>query len=242
MVAAPPQGDFEARRALVVAGRLAVRAPAFLAGRPPGPAVLGAGRAGAGRLTASWDRPVATLASVTAPSATRLAPPTTIEPVTETAVPARDPACFAACSVAAATPTDTSVPTRLTVAPKEDRPPRHRRTRPKPASPTPMAMVSSSSMRRAYSHPSTRRRLGDLFALRRWLADPALQLSSGAAGRSVEPDDHGPAEDDAVDGERPELAGLEVPHEEPHRQVCGHARHDAAHEDLTTDPVAVVTQ
>lgn len=66
--------------------------PAVLPDRPPGPAVEGAGGLDAGRLMTWRVCPVATLARVTTPSAIKLTPPTTIEPVTDTADPASDPA------------------------------------------------------------------------------------------------------------------------------------------------------
>lgn len=161
---APVYGDFGALRALVVVdGRRPVDVDVEPAPLPclAGPAFVvdfpalfdGAEGAAGGGLTMWRDDPVATVASVTTPSAIKLAPPTTIEPVTETAVPARDPACLAASSAAAATPEVASVPSRFTVAPNDERPPRHRRTRPTPASPIPMAIVRSSSMSRCYSRP-----------------------------------------------------------------------------------------
>lgn len=132
------------------------RGPSLL----PAPLALVAARAGlpservdvfgAGLLIPRSGIPVATLARVTTPSAIRLAPPTTTEPLNETAFPARDPTCLAACSVAVATPVEASVPIRCTVAPNEERPPRIRRTSPNPASPIPKAMVSSSSIQKAY--------------------------------------------------------------------------------------------
>jgi two-component system OmpR family sensor kinase len=81
---------------------------------------------------------------------------------------------------------------------------------------------------------------------RAWVTAPAegpgsvfaLALARAGAGASGEAQDAGGAEDQAVDGHRRERPRLEVPHQEPHREVGGDAGDDHADRDLAVDVVA----